>query len=199
MTPAEEQESSLGYNSLLKYVPDMIWNNRMLPLLAYNNKLVRLRYSDGNAVALTFGDYEYPVQKPTYASEWIQGGMTIENATVAVSASRWVPRVSFGFRRCWPVWGVNARELNRVMLGVIPGYIESWQFGDVVVPPTILTNDHMMNGLSDMFPGAVGGDAENSNASTTNGSVAEGTKVDAGVTMLMNSAVGNHDMQLVNE
>jgi hypothetical protein len=147
--PSREIEPTVGYNDLVTPVDYVHWNNRLVRHAGGLSRSVTEKFFD-NSVVSSIVPSGMTVCAITTAVPQAVGNYV--SSRVATCCTHFVARVTSSAYRMWPTWTNANVEMNRELLGASFAYIEAWQVGGVIIPPSVLTNPHTSITLTQFFP-----------------------------------------------
>lgn len=127
---------NIHQNNLLKYSDEEIWNDRVA--WHTGNLFFTVQSTDfSGALNLAAPLPGSALFQQRHGSSFRLANIVFSRLTTACTT--WIPQFNENGIRYWLSWtAADANTLNRIMGGVITGYIENWQIGETMVPVSIL-------------------------------------------------------------
>jgi hypothetical protein len=144
--PAHEQTPQLGIDELPVYNDDIFWDRRFARHTGIHssstNRGVVERYYDGTAVTGTVPVGALVCQRQISAPLTLPTGIEYKYQLPITASTMWIAQADENGTRFWSMWSASTAQLqNREMMGIVPGYIDTWQMGNAIVPPNVLVGN----------------------------------------------------------
>lgn len=153
--PHEDKEPQMGVDELPVYNDDTFFDRQLAGLLGDAARGVVDVYASGAAVAGSIAAAELVAQKRVTPAFYLAAG-TYVFGRVITSNTNWRAECDSNGNRYWPAWNAaTAVAQNREMMGVVPGYVETWQMGEAIVPPQLLVGPGVSSRSIDALYGAL--------------------------------------------
>jgi hypothetical protein len=144
--PAHEQTPQLGIDELPVYNDDIFWDRRFARHTGIHssstNRGVIERYYDGTAVTGTVPVGALVCQRQISPPLTLPTGIEYKYQLPITASTMWIAQADENGTRFWSMWSASTAQLqNREMMGIVPGYIDTWQMGNAIVPPGVLVGN----------------------------------------------------------
>jgi len=134
--PDDHLLPSVAQNSIFKVHDEEIWNDRVAYHMSNCANVVQISDISGARYALA------PPNQQTLFALSNSGSPLLPNPSffrLTNANTTWIPKVTSDGIALWCTWlPAVAINLNRNLTGAVIGYIENWQIGKNIIPPTVV-------------------------------------------------------------